>query len=261
MHSTHAESRVFYFLLSSKGFLQAPDSCLVDALAMGLQLKEIVPWGRSLAEYIQMFGLTPADMQRQILDCGGGPASFNAEMTVQGYAVQSCDPIYQFSAEQIAQRVAETRPLILEQVRQYQQNYVWSMIPDPDALGEIRLTAMRRFIEDFPTGLAEGRYQVAELPSLPYTDHQFDLALCGHLLFSYSENLSLEMHRQSIRELCRVAREVRVFPVLTLNGDRSPWLDPIMAEWQSAGYVADLITVPYEFQRGGNQMLHIRPTS
>jgi len=228
---------------------------------MGLQLKEIVPWGRSLLEYIQMFGLSHAEMQQHILDCGGGPASFNAEMTAQGGSVYSCDPIYQFSAEQIAQRVAETRPLILEKVREYQQNYVWTTIPNPEMLGEIRLKAMHQFIEDFPQGREEGRYQAAELPNLPYADQQFDLALCGHLLFSYSENLSLEMHQQSIRELCRVAREVRIFPVLTLNGERSPWLDPIMAERQQAGYTAELVTVAYEFQRGGNQMLRLQPNS
>jgi SAM-dependent methyltransferase len=224
---------------------------------MGLQLRDIVPWGRSLAEYRQMFALSDADLQRRILDCGGGPASFNAEMTAQGYAVQSCDPIYQFSAEQIAQRVTETRPLILEKVRAYQQNYVWTVIPNPDALGEIRLATMRQFIADFPTGWAAGRYQLAQLPQLPYADQQFDLALCGHLLFSYSANLSLEMHQHSIRELCRVAREVRIFPVLTLNGERSPWLDPILTERQQAGYQAALITVTYEFQKGGNQMLRL----
>ncbi|MEO1145943.1 MAG: SAM-dependent methyltransferase [Cyanobacteria bacterium J06638_22] len=226
---------------------------------MGLQLKEIVPWGRSLAEYIQMFDLSPADRQRRILDCAGGPASFNAEMTAQGNSVQSCDPIYQFSAEQIAQRVNETRPLILEKVREYQNNYVWTVFLDPETLGDRRFTAMRQFIEDFPQGQADGRYHVAQLPSLPYADQQFDLALCGHLLFSYSDKLSLEMHQRSIQELCRVAREVRIFPVLTLNGDRSPWLTPIIRERQNAGYSADLVTVAYEFQKGGNQMLRLVP--
>ncbi|MBE9100710.1 SAM-dependent methyltransferase [Vacuolonema iberomarrocanum] len=226
---------------------------------MGLQLKEIVPWGRSLAEYIQMFALSPADRQRRILDCGGGPASFNAEMTAQGHSIQSCDPLYQFSAEQITQRVTETRSLILEKVREYQQNYVWTVISDPETLGDMRLTAMRQFIDDFPQGLADGRYHVAQLPSLPYANQQFDLAVCGHLLFSYSDNLSLDLHQRSIQELCRVAREVRIFPVLTLNGDRSPWLAPIISERQKAGYSADLVTVAYEFQKGGNQMLRIVP--
>ncbi len=48
---------------------------------MGLKLENVVPWGRSLAEYICMFDLCPSDLQGYILDCGGGPASFNAELT------------------------------------------------------------------------------------------------------------------------------------------------------------------------------------
>jgi hypothetical protein len=49
-----------------------------------MKLDEIVPWGRSLAEYQLMFSLTEADLSRDILGCGDGPASFNAEMTDRG---------------------------------------------------------------------------------------------------------------------------------------------------------------------------------
>jgi hypothetical protein len=52
---------------------------------MGLKLNQVIPWGRSLAEYIEMFHLTPKALSGQILDCAAGPASFNAEMTRQGY--------------------------------------------------------------------------------------------------------------------------------------------------------------------------------
>ena len=45
-----------------------------------------------------------------------------------------------------------------------------------------------------------------------FADREFDLALCSHLLFLYSEQLTADFHLASIRELCRVAGEVRVFP-------------------------------------------------
>jgi hypothetical protein len=45
---------------------------------LAVMLDQVVPWGRSLSEYVRMFDLSPADLQSRILDCAGGPASFNA---------------------------------------------------------------------------------------------------------------------------------------------------------------------------------------
>jgi hypothetical protein len=70
-----------------------------------MKLEEVVPWGRNLAEYRSMFSLSATDLNAKILGCGDGPASFNAEMTELGHSVVSIDPIYQFSTEQIEQRV------------------------------------------------------------------------------------------------------------------------------------------------------------
>ena len=70
-----------------------------------MKLKEVVPWGRNLEEYKLMFNLSETDLNAKILGCGDGPASFNAEMTKLGYSVTSFDPIYQFSAQQIEERI------------------------------------------------------------------------------------------------------------------------------------------------------------
>ena len=84
---------------------------------MGFKLENVVPWGRSLEEYIRMFNLTADDLRLKILDCAGGPASFNVEMTRKGYNVISCDPIYQFSVDEIAQRIQETYQTIIDGVK------------------------------------------------------------------------------------------------------------------------------------------------
>ena len=70
----------------------------------------------------------------------------------------SIDPIYAFSKEQIRQRVAETYEPIISQVKLNPQRYVWDYFPDPEALGQARLAAMEKFLEDFEAGLAAGRY-------------------------------------------------------------------------------------------------------
>ena len=225
---------------------------------MGLQLDSVVPWGRSFSEYRWMFALTDGDLQRSILDCGGGPASFNTELTQLGGTVVSCDPIYAFSASEIRDRIDRTFPEIVEGVKGNLENYVWtSEIPTPEALGQIRMQAMEKFLQDFPAGLGD-RYRVAELPHLPFADNEFDLALCSHLLFTYSDLLSLEFHLEAIAELQRVAKEVRIFPLLNLAGEGSPWIDRVLEAMGKKGNLAEIAEVSYEFQTGGNEMFKLR---
>ncbi|MCT7951625.1 SAM-dependent methyltransferase [Ancylothrix sp. C2] len=226
---------------------------------MGLQLQNVIPWGRRLEEYLRMFDLSSADRQLSILDCAGGPASFNCERTRLGYRVISCDPIYQFSTAEIAQRIEETYPTVIEGVEANKENYVWKDVKSPAHLGEIRMMAMRQFLEDLPVGIEQGRYIPAELPVLPFNNQQFDLALCGHFLFSYSDFFSQEFHIASILELCRVAAEVRIFPLLKINNEPSPMVEPAMQELKARGYQVEKRFVPYEFQKNGNQMLVCRP--
>src|SRR5882724_11723848 len=83
---------------------------------MPVKLGSIVPWGRSFDEYGRMFALSEEDLSRRILDCAAGPSSFSAEMFGPGQRVISCDPIYEFSAEQIRSRVAAVRDDMIEQV-------------------------------------------------------------------------------------------------------------------------------------------------
>ncbi|MBC6454720.1 MAG: SAM-dependent methyltransferase [Hormoscilla sp. SP5CHS1] len=226
---------------------------------MGLKLDNVVPWGRSHAEYQRMFDITIPELELKILDCGGGPASFNASMTRRGYNnVISCDPVYQFSAEEIARRIQATYSVIVEGVNANRDKYVWQgSIASPTQLGKVRMAAMQQFLADFTEGKKLGRYVTAELPVLPFDRGQFDLALCSHLLFLYSDQLDAAFHFHAILELCRVAREVRIFPLLDISGEHSPHLSGAIRELRQQGYRVEIRQVDYEFQRGGNQMLRI----
>ncbi len=222
-----------------------------------MKLDEVVPWGRTLEEYKSMFSLSETNLSRKILGCGDGPASFNAEMIALGHSVVSIDPVYQFSAEQIEQRVRATYEQIISQVKQNSHNYIWKNFQDADELGKARLNAMEAFLSDYEAGKASERYLDQSLPSLEFFDNQFELCLCSHLLFLYSEQLSLEFHIASIHELLRVASEIRLFPLLKLDCEVSPYLELVMEDLSSKGYSAQVQTVAYEFQKGGNQMLRI----
>ena len=54
-----------------------------------------------------MFSLSDSDLDLKILGCGDGPASFNSEMNRMGRDVISIDPIYQFTKNQLENRIDE----------------------------------------------------------------------------------------------------------------------------------------------------------
>jgi len=224
---------------------------------MGFTLGQVVPWGRSYDEYVAMFALTDADLERRILGCGDGPASFNAVLTGRGGRVVSVDPLYRYSRDEIRQRIDETFRVVMEQARKNTHEFVWTTITSVEELGRLRLAAMESFLSDYRLGAAQKRYVTGELPNLRFADREFDLAVCSHLLFLYSEHLSEDFHVASIKELCRVAGEARVFPLLELGARKSRHVEGVRARLTAAAYSVTVETVSYEFQRGGNQMMRI----
>jgi hypothetical protein len=222
-------------------------------------LESIVPWGRSFDEYRRMFALGDREMTTRILGCADGPASFNAEATRQGLRVVSCDPLYRFDAAAVRARIAAIFDEMVAQTRQNASEFVWDeAIPSVEALARIRAAAMDVFLDDYERGRREQRYVEAELPSLPFADNAFDLGLCSHFLFLYTKQLSEDFHVAAVRELCRVAGEVRIFPLVALGGASSAHVDPVMQTMRYDGFDVSIEAVPYEFQRGANRMMRIR---
>ena len=225
---------------------------------MPFSIDRVAPWGRSAAEYQAMFGLHESDLGGRILGCGDGPASFNAELSAQGRSVVSVDPLYSATSAAIERRIDRTFADVMDQTRRNQHEFVWTHIRSIEELGRRRMTAMRRFIADYPRGKTENRYVEASLPELPFNNGSFDLALSSHLLFLYSEQLDMDFHLRALEEMLRVATEVRVFPLLQLGGTASPHVERIVDAFGSRGAVATVEAVAYEFQKGGNRMLQLR---
>jgi hypothetical protein len=217
-------------------------------------LDSVVPWGRSFDEYQRMFALSGADLQLRILGCADGPAGFNPEAARRHLRVTSCDPLYRFTGAQIRARIDATFNEMLDQAGKNRHEFVWESIRSLDELARVRRAAMETFLDDYP---GSGGYVAGELPALPFSAGAFDLTLCSHFLFLYSPMLAVDFHLAAVRELLRVAREVRIFPLLALGSERSPYVDPVMEAMRRDGHDVAVVTVPYEFQRGGNQMLRI----
>ena len=202
-----------------------------------------------------MFALTPEHLSGSLLDCAAGPASFNAELAVGGHEVTSCDPLYRSTAGEILFRVEAAYDTMVANVRTASHEFVWREFSSSEDLGEARMAALETFLADFPLGTAEGRYLDLSLPHLGFRDRAFDLALCSHFLFTYSDRLSTEFHVSSIEEMCRVAAETRVFPLLKSYGGPSSHLEPAIDILRGRGYRVESKRAPYEFQRGGDEML------
>ena len=221
-------------------------------------LDHVVPWGRSFDEYRHMFALSQIDLESRILGCADGPAGFNAEATRRGAPVVSCDPLYGADSSQIRQRIEATFDEVLDQTRRNADEFVWESITSVDELAVLRKSAMEAFLADYDEGKAAGRYVEGELPALPFSNRSFDVAVCSHFLFLFSDQLVEAFHVKAVHDLCRVAREVRIFPLLALGSRPSPYVDTIVEAAKNSGCEVTIEAVPYQFQRGGNQMMRIR---
>jgi len=222
------------------------------------ELGGIVPWGRRFSEYQAFFALDELASGSPILDAGGGPSSFAAEARKTGARVVATDTIYALRGDDIRHRFEGAADAMRTGMRRASYRFNWSYYGSEDAVHRLRREALELFLDDFEDGKGEGRYVSASLPSLPFEDGSFRLALVSHLLFLYGDDLDFDFHLASIRELLRVADEVRVFPLVNLDGLPSSHLPGVMNALRREGAGAELVRVPFEFQKGATRMLRVR---
>ena len=224
-----------------------------------MELQRTVPWGRDFNEYLEMFSLSELTAKQTIIGCGDGPASFNREATARGISVTSVDPIYAFSKAELKQRIEEARSEVMPQIHASPDDYIWTTIKNPDELESRRMHAMRAFIDDYEDGSRAGRYVADSLPDITFKNNSFDYALCSHYLFLYSPQVDEKQHVKSVLELCRLAREVRIYPLVSIEDNkRSKHLPAVFSALDKAGYSYEEEAVSYEFQRGAKTMLKIK---
>jgi len=224
---------------------------------MAFELEEIVSWGRMHAEYVRMFDLSGGDLKKKILGCADGPSGFNFGQTQRGYDVISIDPIYEYQADEIRNRVLSTKAEILDQLHKNREVYVWDAFKTPEELVDARIEALKIFLQDYEPGKREGRYLPESLPELSFQDKTFEIAVCSHLLFTFTDHLDADFHIAAINEMIRVSQEVRIFPLLDLSGKKSTHLDAVLSELEKRKIRTEILTVPYEIQHGGNKMLKV----
>jgi hypothetical protein len=223
---------------------------------MTFKYDEIVPWGRNYDEYKRMFDLTDNELRQKILGCGDGPASFNFECNTNGGDVTSIDPIYLMSKGEIKKRIDETYEDVLTQTERNKEKFNWNLIKSVDDLGRIRMEAMEIFLNSYDEGRKNKKYIPGMLPNLPFADKEFEITLCSHFLFLYTDNLSYEFHFEAINEMLRVSKETRIFPILDVNAKKSPYVQRAISAFNENQI--EIRKVNYEFQKGGNELFIVR---
>lgn len=215
--------------------------------------------GRTFTEYTRMFDLSPHQfVGRSVLDCPGGPGSFSAIASQFCSRVVAIDPLYGAGVEVLDPACRSAIDRTVAQLRDNQDLFVWEEYRDVETRGRFLSAAAERFLADYAS--TPGRYLPGALPNLPVGTNTFDVVLSGNFLFLYDDRLDLAFHRRALLELGRVASdEVRVFPLASLDRERSAYVRPVVDNLREAGLSVDVRRVPYEFQPGATEMLVIRP--
>ena len=148
----------------------------------------------------------------------------------------------------------------MRQTTEHRHKFVWTRIKTPEELGQVRLAAMTRFLADYdigkrgmdamsPASCRIFRFKVGMPMTWPFVRISYSCILTSNARFSSN----------AIEEMCRVAHEARIFPATELQCDTFAVCG---ADVERIGGVRGTTLrwkrFPYEFQRGGNQMLRVR---
>jgi hypothetical protein len=210
---------------------------------------------RSFTEYLAMFGLESSDLVgRTVVDVAAGGSDFVAAAAALAAHAVAVDAAYAVEPDLLMAQLADNTDTGLGIVDEHPDRFTWRWYGDRNTRDEMRRDAAQRFTIDRLA--SPGHYVAGTLPRLPFRDRAADLVLCSHLLFTWSDVLDRDWHRDAILELARVGAEVRIFPLVVQGtGDEIGWRPQLCDELGDLGLDVEERQVPYEFQTGANRML------
>lgn len=223
----------------------------------GLLMSDVAFFGRTLAEYLEMFAITLDELREgTTLDCPSGPDSFVAEACAAGCQVSGVDPMYTFEPDELMTAARDNLDVCFTQIDAQRDKLTFR---DYDAFKRAKYEALEIFLRDY--ALHRPRYVAASLPTLPFADQSVDRVLAGNFLFSYANaefgglydgwEFDLDFHRESIDEIVRVTRhEIRLVPMGSFDPPPRPhgYRDPVREHLEELGWMTSL--VPSSYQSG-----------
>jgi len=195
-------------------------------------------WIYNLADYRQIFALTDQDLQKKVLDFPGGISSVNAELYALGQQLVSADPAYSLPAKEM-QNYA--RQVLRERLAAFGNQ-------PGSALKAQWQHSTEQFLADYELGKKQQRYRAMALPPFAAVpDEPFELLLCADLLFT----------QELINELCKLATEVRIFPLPNNQTAVVQELGPMMLALQQRNFGVEIRVVNHPQRNHDNAMLRV----
>lgn len=220
-------------------------------------MRKRVLWGHHLDEYRDMFDLDEQDLTSSFLEYGCGPSAVNVELQGTATKIISVDPLFSLNKTELTSTVGKLFDERVAYVKQDSEAFDFSRYGSQSALIQYRQTGMATFFKDYDAGLSDKRYLPLNDTGLPFDDFTFDIALCSHYLFAKHDAEAVARHMNVIRELARVAKDVRIFPLIDHMGEPTPIIGPLLLELQAENYGAEVREVSYRLQHTGHAMLRV----
>ena len=226
---------------------------------MPLNFENIAITGRIFEEYSAFFDLELEDLKsKKILDCPSGASSFVQTLKQNGIFAKGVDIIYKFTKDEIEKQGIKTLEKIYQNTS-WMDAYKMDFYKTKENHKKHREDALKGFLKDY--NLDDFIY--CELPNLPFENKEFDLLLSSHLFFVYDDRLDYDFHKNSILEMLRVSKEVRLFPLVDIQNSKvleeknfSPFVYKIIEEL-SKDFKCEIIKTDFEFQVKANYYLKI----
>lgn len=220
-------------------------------------MRKLVLWGHHVDEYRDMFGLEESDLQGRLLEYGCGTSAVNAELLGLGRGVVSCDPMFSLDGEALYSQVFAAFEETVARLEKEPERFKLSRYKNVNALVDYRKQGVETFFGDYASGKREGRYVALANHSLPFEGFSFDLALSSYFLLADLDEHDIDSNIAGIMELARVAKEVRIFPLMDRTGKVSPFLGPVLLGLQQHNFGMEVREVKYHLLPMENAMLRV----
>jgi hypothetical protein len=217
--------------------------------------KHISFWGRTLKDYNSMFNLQDVGTNVSIVSIADGPSTTNKELRDKGYKYQSIDPVYGLTKTEIKNYFFESYKFNRHLFYNNKDKFIFTDDSEIEEILDKRQKTFDVFFEDLC--INKESYLHGKLPEVPLSDKSFDLCLCSNFLFLFEDTFDFNFHIQSIREMLRIANEVRLFPLYNREGEISKFLTPMQEYLNEQKIFWQLKDCSYEVYKGRQQFLQI----
>ena len=221
-------------------------------------MRKWVLWGHQFSEYQGMFDLPNHLSKKNILELACGPTLVNQELNHYSRIV-SCDPWFSNDLADIKQKFTDSFKQQVDNIRRHPERFDLNSYGGIDNLIAARHSNMEKFFADYALGWQDKRYQQLHVPNkLAFASSSFDLALCANFLFTDLPEQDIEFHIEFLKEMARVAHDVRIYPLTNYKAKPAKLLGPILLALQQQGYQVSIQDVSFRFVPESKAMLSIK---